>query len=142
MRVLARGQSLIPPKINPKVQEVVYEALLEDKKLEFRYRPKGEREPKDYELNSLGIVIRDGVVYLIGTCWEYTDVRQFALHRVQEATLLDKPSSKLKRFDLDGYIAEGAFGYPVSEKRSACERSSRWTPRCTFTNLFWRLARF
>ena len=60
MRVLARGQSLIPPKINPKVQEVVYEALLEDKKLEFRYRPKGEREPKDYELNSLGIVIRDG----------------------------------------------------------------------------------
>src|SRR5436190_24347940 len=36
---------------------------------------------------------------------------------MQEAALLDKRSSKLKGFDLDAYIREGAFGYPVSDRK-------------------------
>lgn len=116
VRILPRGQALIPPKIDGRIQGVVYDALLEEKRLSFRYKPRGQSEAKEYEASPLGLVVRDQLIYLLCTCWEYEDARQFALHRIEAARILEKPASQSRGFTLDQYIAEGGFGYPVSDK--------------------------
>jgi predicted DNA-binding transcriptional regulator YafY len=52
------------------------------------------------------------------TLWDYQDIKQLAMHRFQEATLLDKPALIPKGFKLDDYIAEGGFDYPTEPERN------------------------
>ncbi|MGA2261654.1 MAG: WYL domain-containing protein [Acidobacteriota bacterium] len=65
-------------------------------------------------MNPLGLVLRDQVIYLVCTIWNYEDVRQLVLHRIREATMIEEPAVRPKGFSLDAYIGGGAFGYPVS----------------------------
>jgi predicted DNA-binding transcriptional regulator YafY len=115
VRILPRGLSLQPPRINAEVQNVIYDALFTERKVRMKYFPRGDQKSKDYDVHPLGIVVRDQVIYLVCTLWDYEDVIQLALHRIREAELLDEPASRPKDFNLDGYIREGAFGYKVSE---------------------------
>lgn len=115
VRILPRGLSLQPPRINADVQSVIYEALFAERKVHMKYSPRGEQKTKEYTVNPLGLVVRDQVIYLVCTLWDYEDVIQLALHRVKEAGLLDDSAPQPKGFSLDAYIREGAFGYKVSE---------------------------
>jgi predicted DNA-binding transcriptional regulator YafY len=115
VRVLPKGLALNPPKIDPEVQSAVYEAMLWEKQVFMHYRRKGESELKKYTVNPLGIVIRDQVIYLICTLWEYEDVLQLAMHRIVDAQILDKHARLPKGFDLDAYIRSGELGYLASE---------------------------
>jgi len=63
----------------------------------------------------LGLVFKGGVAYLVCTFWRYTDIRQVVLHRVQHAEVLEGPAIVPEGFDLDRYIDEGEFSYPVGE---------------------------
>lgn len=111
------GPRLRPPEIAPQVRGVVYEALLEGTRLEVEYIPRYENAPRTYEVNPLGIVTREGLTYLVCTLWDYSDVRQLALHRVQAARLLDKPAASIEGFDLARYVHEEfAFAFPESRK--------------------------
>jgi hypothetical protein len=67
VKVIHRGPQLIPPKIAPGVQEAVYQALLDGRQLKAAYKSRGQDEPKDMVLNPLGVVVREGVIYLIAT---------------------------------------------------------------------------
>jgi len=113
VRVLPRGQRLQPARIAPRVLEVVYEALLNGRRFEARYQPRGAAQPVNYEVNPLGLVFRDAVIYLLGTLWGYDDVKQLALHRFTAATAGTKRVRVPPDFDLDAYLASGAFAYPV-----------------------------
>jgi predicted DNA-binding transcriptional regulator YafY len=115
IRILPRGLALQPPKISAEIQSTIYDALFEERKVHMKYLPRDVAKPKEYDVNPLGIVLRDQVSYLVCTLWDYEDVIQLALHRIREAALLDEPVHRPKDFTLDGYIREGAFGYPVSE---------------------------
>lgn len=114
VRVLPPGQPLHPPMMQPGVQDVVTQALLQDKRLYVTYRPRNQ-EIKEYKANPLGLVVRDHVIYLVCTLRDYEDVKLLALHRIHRADLLDEPARKLKGFDLDKYIKEGKLGWPVEE---------------------------
>ncbi len=116
VRVLPQGQRLIPAEVDPSVLEVVYEALLKGRRFSCSYRRKGERAAKAYEVNPLGLVVRDAVSYLVATLWDYPDPLQLTLHRMSRPALLEKPATAVAGFDLDRYIAEGAFGYRLSEQ--------------------------
>jgi predicted DNA-binding transcriptional regulator YafY len=116
VRILPRGLALEPPKISAEVQSVIYDALFADQKVRMRYLPKGNQKPKEHIVNPLGLVLRDQVIYLVCTIWNYEDVRQLVLHRIREATMIAEPAVRPKGFSLDAYIGEGAFGYPVSAK--------------------------
>ena len=93
---------------------MIYGALFAEQRVRMRYLPKGEQKPKEYIVNPLGLVLRDQVIYLVCTIWNYEDVRQLVLHRIREATMIEEPAVRPKGFSLDAYIGEGAFGYPVS----------------------------
>jgi predicted DNA-binding transcriptional regulator YafY len=114
VRVLPPGQPLHPPVMQPGVQDLVTQALLQEKRLWVRYRPRNQ-EDKEYKANPLGLVVRDHVIYLVCTLRDYDDVKLLALHRIHKADLLDEPARRLKGFDLDRYIKEGKLGWPVED---------------------------
>jgi predicted DNA-binding transcriptional regulator YafY len=111
VRMLSRALPMLPPKVGSEVLDTVYEALLSDRRFRARYRRRGERRARDYEINPLGLVYRDGVIYLVATVWDYEDVVQLVLHRMRDTALLDTPSRRPPGFKLDAYIAEGNFGF-------------------------------
>lgn len=112
---IERGPVLTPPSVPVEVQEAVYTALMENRKVEVAYRAKGRTRARRMVLNPLGIVVRAGVVYLVATSWDYEDVRHYVLHRMSEPQLLDEPARTVQGFRLAAYIGEeNRFSYPVS----------------------------
>jgi predicted DNA-binding transcriptional regulator YafY len=118
VRVLPPGQPLQPPKIDPDVQATVTQALLQEKQIAVTYRPRGDKGDTEYVVNPLGLVVRDHVLYLVCTLWDYDDTKQLVLHRFLKAEALDTPARRLKGFDLDKYIAAGEFGWPAERGKT------------------------
>lgn len=118
VRVLAPGQPLQSPIIDREVQATITQALLQNKRVSVTYRPRDAVEDKKYEVSPLGLVVRDQVIYLVCTLREYSDIKQLVLGRMLSAELLDKPASRVEGFDLDQYISQGAFGFPIEPGRT------------------------
>ena len=117
-RIISRGPELIAPPIKPGVQEVVYEALLEGKQFEVNYKGKGRGEAKHQVLNPLGLVLKNGITYLVATAFEYEDPLHYSLHRMSRPQLLETYAKPLPAFDFARHVEEeGMFSYPVSEKK-------------------------
>ena len=115
VRVLPRGLRLQSPPIDAGLHATLYDAPLKERQVTIRYLQRQATEVKEYLAHPLGVVTRDKVIYLVCTMWDFTDVRQLALHRMQSATILDEACRRRPAgFCLDGYIAGGAFGYPES----------------------------
>ncbi len=111
IRVHPRGQPLLPPRVDPAVQDTVYQALLEEKRLQLTYRRPGRKETIEYQVSPLSIVVRHPVTYLVCTMWEYSDLRHLVLHRMLSAEVLDKPINRPEGYDVDEHIAKGEFGF-------------------------------
>ncbi len=118
VRVLAPGQPLQSPPTDEAAQAVITQALLEGKRVSVIYRPWSKEEAKEYVANPLGLVVRDQVIYLVCTFWNYPDIKQLVLHRVISAELLDEVAKRPKGFNLDEYIARGEFGLPSKSGKS------------------------
>jgi predicted DNA-binding transcriptional regulator YafY len=115
--VIERGPVLQKPDINPDVQRVVYQALLEEKPIKASYQPRGADKSKDYLMHPLGIVSRVGVIYLICTLWDYDDVKQFALHRFTDAAIADSPINIHHDFSLKHYVEKDQkFSYKLEDE--------------------------
>jgi len=115
VRVLHRGPGLKVPIINPEVQTIVYDALLLNRRLKVTYKPRGQNGSKTYEINPLGLVLKDGVTYLVCSMWDYPDIRLLTMHRIQQASPLDIPVTVPGDFDLDAYIASGELNFGAGE---------------------------
>ena len=113
-RIVGRGPILKPPAIQDEVQDAVYGALMDGRQVEVDYRNKAGSRAQRIVLNPLGVVVRDGVVYLVATSWEYEDVRHYVLHRMAKPTLLETPAVAVPGFRLATHIREEQrFSYPV-----------------------------
>jgi predicted DNA-binding transcriptional regulator YafY len=118
VRMLNRGPRLIPPPLRTDIRDVVYTALLEKKRFEVIYRARARENAVEYLVNPLGLVIKEGITYMVCSLWDYKDLKQLALHRMQSATLTDTPAVRHRGFDLDTYIdQDSGFAYPVSINR-------------------------
>jgi len=107
--LVPRNQPLLPPPVDNDVMDTVYDCLFREKRFEVTYKaPHGS---KRMEISPLGLIISEPIVYLAGTCWGYEDVRLFALHRMSEATPLEKAINKPEDFVLKKYIEGGALGF-------------------------------
>jgi len=98
------------------VQSAVYDALLRNRKLDVAYMPRGEDEAKQYEINPLGLVLKDGLFYLVCSMWDYPDIRLITLHRMNTASVMDIPCVAPDGFDLDAYIASGELDFAIGGK--------------------------
>jgi len=98
---------------------VIQTALLDGKRFKGRYQPR-DRDLAEYEFNPRGLVFRQRVIYLVATLWDYDDPRQFAVHRFDQATPLDRDVTLLDGFALDTYIDSGAFSYADPDAEPSC----------------------
>jgi predicted DNA-binding transcriptional regulator YafY len=117
IHVEPRSMPLIPARIDPAVLDSVHSALIEQRRLRARYRPR-DGGPAEYELNPLGLVLRNEVTYLVATAWEFSDPRHYALHRFDGAhiELLEKAATPPGGFDLESYLRSASFQYRLGEQ--------------------------
>lgn len=113
VRIIPNTLSLLPADIHSEVLLVIYEALLKNCRFQATYQALYS-DAKTYELNPLGLVFRDNVIYLVATVGDYSDIKQFALHRFQRAELRSSEVLVPAGFSLDNYIEQGEFDYPVA----------------------------
>lgn len=111
VRAIPNGKALLPAPLNDDIWQVVAQALLEGKALEVRYLSRSRGDEKPLTLHPQGLVSRHSVTYLLAMANDYDDIRHFALHRIQVASLATQPLRQVAAFDLDDYIKAGAFGY-------------------------------
>lgn len=111
VRAIPNGKALIPAPFNEVIWQVVAQALLENKALDVIYLSRSAQQEKQFILHPQGLVSRHSVTYLLATVNDYEDIRQFALHRIEKATISGCSWRESVMFDLDNYILNGAFGY-------------------------------
>ena len=112
VRTIAPLQPLQAPSIIESCQRTVYHALMKDLQLKLHYKKRDAVDETIYEsVHPLAIVLRGGLIYLVCMFASYGDVRTLALHRVQQAHLVHEPANRKPGFDLDQFIASGAFGF-------------------------------
>jgi predicted DNA-binding transcriptional regulator YafY len=102
----------MPAEIPQSILDAVYDGLLREKILVLNYATK-----KEVEVHPLGLVFRDQITYLVCTFWDYQDIRQLALHRIEACSVTGDDAHIPKDFSLRKYEETGAFGYLNSNKR-------------------------
>jgi predicted DNA-binding transcriptional regulator YafY len=117
VRILPRGQALLPAVIDEQIFATISEALLRGKQLRVRYLNR-HGEEIGYDLHPLGLVFRDSVIYLVATIWDYQEPRQLALHRFRQCEQLNQDIQAPDNFKLDNYIAAGNFDYGETEDKT------------------------
>lgn len=115
VRIVPATQPLIPPIVDKKAQQGIYEGLLQDKQIECTYRAKTHQtHNKTYTLNPLALVQKGAVIYLICTRQDRSEIQTFALHRFQSTKVLDTRALHPLNFNIDEYIESGALGFRVN----------------------------
>jgi predicted DNA-binding transcriptional regulator YafY len=111
VRVLPRAIRLHPPDVSARVLDVVYSALLEERRFKASYRTRHATREKEYVVNPIGLAVRDGSLTLVCTFWDYDDIHYILLHRMSGGELLDQPATRPKGFDLDQHLAASGLGF-------------------------------
>lgn len=107
---IPRGMPLIPSHIHPLVMETAFDATLKGLQLDIQYGP----HKKDFRLHPRAIIDRGLVTYLVASCYDYSDFRLFALHRIHKAQKLDERINGL-HFSLQEYIDGGVLELPQGD---------------------------
>lgn len=117
IRVVTRGVKIDPPSSKDGVTEIIYEAVLKERRIKARYRKRDDETAEEFpELHPLGLVFLDSLIYLIATVDNNVKPRQFLLHRLEEVTLSDKSITVPEGFTLQGYVESGEFSFPVAKE--------------------------
>lgn len=114
--ILPKGQPLVTPQVKDAVIEVVYEALLQERRFIATYKKRDAARAKSYRVNPLGLVFRNDQIYLVCLLDQHPEPRQLVLHRMQRAELLDEAREIPKGFDLDVYVKRGGFHYSDADQ--------------------------
>ena len=109
--VVPMGIAHIPPKLSADVLMVVQSALAHRRCIQAKYRAKGSRQAKEATIHPLGLLSRGPVVYLVCTLFDYGDVRQLALHRMDAPVETDVRSTEPAGFDFQEYVRTEARRY-------------------------------
>jgi hypothetical protein len=118
VKVIRRGPELIPPPVEENVRAAVYEALLKGKQIRAYYRSRDRSKPWGLRLHPLGLVLRDGIIYLVAVAGDHIEPAHFALHRMRKADLLRYDEARVPPgFDFESYVRDRKeFSYVVSPK--------------------------
>lgn len=116
LRVIPHTLNKIPAQINSEIQAIIYNGLLHEQQLEVTYRAiTTGLEAKTYPIHPLGLVVMEQVVYLVCTVKDYQDARFLAVHRIDEAKLLEQPAKRPTNFNIDEFISR-EFGIRIGSE--------------------------
>ena len=119
VRISHNAQRLIAPEVDKTIQDIVYQSILNEKKLRIDYKKTNAKKSEKRVINPLGLVLQ-GVVYRV-ICTMSPDfeiTRHLPLHRFKGAEELDEMIEVPVGFDIDHFInEEGGLGFPKSTKK-------------------------
>ncbi len=107
IRVIQPAQSLVAPEVDEGVQQNIYHALMVERRILAVYQSIGSQEPKEYELNPLGLLVRGDVYYVVASAKEYSTIALYAFHRFKRAEVLSKKITIPEGFNIDDAIKNG-----------------------------------
>lgn len=116
IRVSPRGLPRVPADVSRAVLDVVYDALLHERRFRVVYRAREATKDSEYDVNPLGLVLRHGTIVLVCSLWSYDDVVQLVLHRIRGAHGLDEARRVPPGFDLDAWMQSGELGYRLDAR--------------------------
>ena len=96
-------QQLIPAKYDTEVLFSIQKAIAENRRLSIRYRKKWDDAPVDREVSPLGVLFGGAVSYLVATDVRGEQPKQFALHRVESASVVEAGRHVPKGFKFKDY---------------------------------------
>jgi len=105
LRIVPDGIGRLPAKIAPAVLHASIDAISKAKKLKFTYASSNGNISNKL-LTPLGLVAKDGTIYLVATSGLSDSPRHFPLQRIQEAEVHFHGAQDRPYFDLDRYIVE------------------------------------
>jgi predicted DNA-binding transcriptional regulator YafY len=106
VRALPNGKALLPAEIDKTVWQQASTALLERKQLRIHYLSRSKGTAKQLLLHPTGLISRHSISYLIASVEGYDDLRQFALHRIQQAECLNDLARERPDFEINHYIRQ------------------------------------
>ncbi|QMV62907.1 WYL domain-containing protein [Pseudomonas berkeleyensis] len=106
VRALPNSKALLPAEIDNTVWQHASNALLEGKQLRVHYLSRSKGATKPLLLHPAGLISRHSISYLIASVDGYDDLRQFALHRIQQAEALSEPARERPDFEISHYIRQ------------------------------------
>jgi predicted DNA-binding transcriptional regulator YafY len=112
VRVFPRGQPLQMATIRKDIEQVIYEALLNDTKVRVLYRKRYATVSSEYIISPLGLVSRNAVHYLVcAVDHDPGSIRYLPLHRFTKAVDLYEPAEIPEGFSLDSYLETNPLGF-------------------------------
>lgn len=118
VRIVPSNLELVSPEVNQEILNTIYDALLKNLCIKVTYKPLEDEQLNNVIINPLAIVMRHNIGYLVATSEENTKPKQFALHRFKKVTIYERDSQNKEKFNLEKYIADGYFEYPIKNAPS------------------------
>jgi predicted DNA-binding transcriptional regulator YafY len=118
VKVIPRGQPLLPAAVADAVLDVVYSSLLEERRFLARYRKRGASTDKEYEVNPLGLVVRNGILLLVCSFGDDPMIKHMVLHRVRAIRALDRSATIPADFNLQTHLDSGGAAFRLGRKIS------------------------
>lgn len=132
VRVVSDGIGRLNAVIDPAILRVVFEAIGNKEALKLHYvSSRGEESHK--EVNPLGLVAKDGTIYLLATQGLKTKPKHYPLHRARAAERVARPRSLPRGFDLDQYIdSSHKLSHVLDEQEGLVDLQLRVAPETIY----------
>lgn len=114
VRYMPLGQSLIPPRLDADVLSAVEKALIHGLQLKVMYRPMRKKEPMEWVMHPLAILVHGVSPYLVMSSGRGTKIMQLPIHRFIRAEVMKEESWRPSKFTLESHVASGEAGFGAS----------------------------
>ncbi|MGF1451812.1 MAG: helix-turn-helix transcriptional regulator [Opitutales bacterium] len=145
VRYVSPSLAVQPPSLRPEVLDVVQRGLIEEKQLEVNYLPFNRKEAKELRLHSYCLIQRGTVPYLLAKAFDYSDLRLYAVHRIQSASLTADAIAPLEPGAVETFLqsrgAEFGDGDPIVLRAKVSSELGSYlaeTPLAEDQRITWR----
>ena len=116
VRYVSPSLPLVPPQIDSSMVDTVHEAIVAERQIEVGYRKASGEQIDQLRLHPLALIQRGQITYLVATAYEYSDIRLYALHRINKACELPDAARFPGGFSLDAYMESGVLQFGSGHK--------------------------
>jgi len=121
VRIISKGQAMIPPSVNVGVLKAVNQALFDGLQFTVEYRMRGKSDYKQFDVNPLGLLVRDGILSLVSTRSNTNHLQQLQLHRMRNPELTNNKVRIPPGFNFADYVQQGNVQYKLTAGPVAIE---------------------
>jgi predicted DNA-binding transcriptional regulator YafY len=114
VRFVASHFALKGAPLAAEVRAAIFNGFTQGRQVEVTYKSLSGKE-QVLPLSLHGIVYKPPNVYALATAFNYSDVRAYSLHRMENAKVLATPQNGIGAFDIDSVIAEGGLAIAEGE---------------------------